>query len=134
MLVRPEGRTLPNSVKSAFALHDVSMLVRPEGRTLPVQFNERVAPYRAVSMLVRPEGRTLRCRHKPDLSPVSMLVRPEGRTLRDHSQLTLDRVLRNGCFNARPPRRTDATIMFDDTTSARGFNARPPRRTDATSK
>ncbi len=109
-------------------------------------------------MLVRPEGRTLRAL-QPGLrkSPqVSMLVRPEGRTLLT-SPLSVNRL--TCCFNARPPRRTDATRVFNvrvefqrDSVSMlvrpegrtlretcgcwflriHRFNARPPRRTDAT--
>ncbi len=85
-----------------------------------------------------------------------MLVRPEGRTLLFKFIELTDFIIR---FNARPPRRTDATrsqrlkhhganhsvsmlvrpegrtlqhAKIQDHAINIGFNARPPRRTDAT--
>ncbi len=86
-----------------------------------------------VSMLVRPEGRTLQygaSQRREARKLVSMLVRPEGRTLR-RSNGSLPAPVRG--FNARPPRRTDATLYLSLYGAVdQSFNARPPRRTDAT--
>ncbi len=115
MLVRPEGRTLLRGLMTfdrtcAHPLR-VSMLVRPEGRTLLQHRDRRSAGHPPrVSMLVRPEGRTLRELRIKRIwfLLVSMLVRPEGRTLRDQRAHVTNPAVPTR-FNARPPRRTDAT-------------------------
>ncbi len=182
MLVRPEGRTLRALSVACSQPTSICFNARPPRRTDATKrtacgmggtlgFNAR-PPRRTdatrpiprfdnrqdcVSMLVRPEGRTLPtsslCRHlRPQRfqcssAPKDGRYRPLAR-----SQKPLC------CFNARPPRRTDATergwesregevsmlvrpegrtllgkpILMQNLLA--GFNARPPRRTDATQR
>ncbi len=132
------------------------MLVRPEGRTLrAARFSipSKKSPQFQCSSAPK-DGRYDRsCQACFHVVAVSMLVRPEGRTLQKRD---LEDRLTLPSFNARPPRRTDATgqclkrvweVVFQCSSAPKdgryslnrgwcinslSFNARPPRRTDAT--
>ncbi len=157
MLVRPEGRTLHDlETGDTFEFPSFQCSSAPkDGRYLPPNFFTVYGLNFRVSMLVRPEGRTL-LRQKIRLYWLQRFqcssAPKDGRYLLAHC--------RSSCvvsFNARPPRRTDATLHFQQKVhalqvfqcssapkdgryatpfppnkTAFGFNARPPRRTDAT--
>ncbi len=134
MLVRPEGRTLPDLVLDPLAELRVSMLVRPEGRTLLARKARRSA---LSSFNARPPRRTdatfpTRVILIPSTSVVSMLVRPEGRTLHLRADpWPSDYAAKFQCSSA-PKDGRYVCISCRDLLFRKCFNARPPRRTDAT--
>ncbi len=87
MLVRPEGRTLLHALKTTryAKILQFQCSSAPKDGRYDVARGFSVANSQLVSMLVRPEGRTLPNQHASLKSP-------------------------SFGFNARPPRRTDATV------------------------
>ncbi len=109
MLVRPEGRTLHRCRCGTTLDKVVSMLVRPEGRTLLIQLGGYEVRLLFQCSSAPKDGRYVShpCPTRSQVQ-VSMLVRPEGRTLPSKRGKIKGYVT---SFNARPPRRTDATIF-----------------------
>ncbi len=131
MLVRPEGRTLLERRVLRRGRRVRRFNARPPRRTDAT--GQTIAVERGqgfVSMLVRPEGRTLRqLSGAGPLTSVSMLVRPEGRTLLDPTPRRAASRLFQCSSAPKDGRYVEAPLL---TFVGQCFNARPPRRTDAT--